>query len=101
MSNISTRSDNPYVTGYIIDYYEGDRSLERFKITYKPSAGDKLHIVTDSDTLWNLAYDNYGNSKYWWIIADVNDNIIEDPFILELNSQIIIPDFNSIKSTIL
>lgn len=97
MSNL--RQNNPYITGYIINYPEGDQSLERFKIKYNPSVKDKLHTVTDFDTLWSLSYDNYGDSKWWWVIADVNN--IDHPCILQVNTNIIIPDLDKIRDTVL
>jgi nucleoid-associated protein YgaU len=96
--SISTRDNNPFITGYIVNYEEGDQSLERSRLKYNPSVNDKLHTITDFDTLTDLAYDAYGNSKYWWIIADIN--LIHDPFILEVNTNIIIPDINHIKSSL-
>ncbi len=92
---ISLRKDNPFITGYVIKYPQGDQSLERFPIEYQASTGDKLHVVKNYDTLWNIAYDYYGNSKEWWIIADVNK--IENPYELVTNSTIIIPDLNRIN----
>lgn len=93
------RQNNPYITGYITNYPEGDQSLERFKIAYVPSVKDELHTVTDFDTLWSLSYDKYGDSKWWWVIADVNK--IDHPCILQVNTNIIIPDIDRIKDTVL
>lgn len=90
--------DNPFVTGFIITYKEGDQSLERTQITYIPSINDKLHPVTNWDSLSDLSYDYYGTSKFWWVIADINN--IFDPFDLTPNTNIIIPDLNSILSQI-
>lgn len=95
----TTRIDNPYTTGYIVNYKEGDQSLERFTLNYQPAKDDILHPVTDSDTLGSLAYDYYGNSKYWWIIADINK--IFNPFELTVNSNLIIPNLDRIKATAL
>ena len=96
---LSLRKNNPYTIGYLINYKEGDQSLERFKLKYKPSINDKIHRITDFDNLWNLAFDFYQDSKLWWVIADINN--IEDPFILKMNDNLIIPDIDRIKATIL
>lgn len=86
--------DNPFVTGYVVNYKEGDTSLERVPIVYTPSINDKLHPVTNWDNLSDLSFDNYGTSKLWWVIADVNQ--IFDPFNLTPNTNIIIPDIDPI-----
>lgn len=91
------RRDNPYRTANVIEYDEGDLSLERFRILYRPSNNDKLHTVIYGDTLWSLAFDYYKNSKLWWVIADVNPSI-EHPMILTTNTNIIIPDIIPILS---
>ena len=101
MASISLRSNNPYSNpiGYIINYPEGDQSLERFKVNYVASDKDKLHTITEFDTLWNISFDYYGDSKFWWLIADAND--IENPFEITPNSNIIIPDIDRIKAMVL
>lgn len=90
--------DNPYTTGFIMVYNEGDSSLERFPIKYKQSINDKLHMVTTWDTLSDLAYDFYGSSKWWWLIADVNN--VFDPFNLTPHKELIIPNLNDIMASL-
>jgi len=87
--------DNPFVTGFVMTYNEGDSSLERLPIKHVPSINDKLHTVRRWDNLSDLSYDYYGSSKWWWVIADVNN--IFDPFNLTSNVSIIIPDLAQIK----
>lgn len=87
--------DNPYIRGYVLEYVEGDMSLERVKLEYNPSPDDKLHPVTYWDNLSDLSFDYYGSSKWWWVIADINN--IFDPFSLTPNSNLIIPDLKAIK----
>ncbi len=96
--SLKLRSNNPYVTGYTVDYLEGDQSLQRFQIEFRPSDKDKLHPVTDYDNLSDIAFDHYGDSKYWWVIADVNN--IMDPFTLTPNTNLIIPDLDWVKTLI-
>jgi hypothetical protein len=90
--------DNPYITGFIIQYNEGDSSLERFEINHKPSVNDKLHTVRDWDNLSDLSLDYYKSSKWWWVIADVNK--VFDPFDLTEHKNLVIPDLNDIRSKI-
>ena len=92
---ISVRKDNPFTTGYVINYTQGDASLERTPIVYVPSVNDRLHVVKKYDTLWDLSFDYYGNSKYWWVLADINDII--NPFELTSNTNLIIPDIARIN----
>lgn len=87
--------DNPFVTGFVMLYNEGDSSLERIPLKYTPSPNDKLHKVTRWDNLSDLSFDYYGSSKWWWVIADVNN--VFDPFNLTSNESIIIPDLDLIK----
>jgi len=94
--SINVRIDNPYILGYKVSYPEGDESLERFQLNYVASQKDKLHRVLSYDTLWNLAFDYYGNSKWWWVIADVNK--LESAFDLVTNSNLIIPDLDQVKA---
>lgn len=91
-----TVETNPFITGYIISYKQGDQSLERFKLSYKAGDSDKMHTTTDFDTLWNISFDYYGTSKFWWVIADVNN--IMDPFELTVGNNLLIPDMNKIKA---
>ena len=87
--------DNPFVTGYLLTYKEGDTSLERQKIEHSASPNDKLHTVKDGDNLSDLSSDYYKSSKWWWVIADVNN--VYDPFDLTPHKNLIIPDLNLIK----
>ncbi len=96
---VSLRQNNPFISGYVITYKEGDQSLERDLVVYTPSPNDKLHTITAFDTLDLLSYDFYGDSKYWWILADCNN--ILNPFILTTGSNIIIPDISKIKTQFL
>lgn len=91
--------DNPFTTGYVLNYKEGDSSLERDKVKYTPSPNDKLHPVTNWDNLSDLSFDYYKTSKYWWVIADANPDII-DPFDLTPNTNIIIPDLSRVLASI-
>lgn len=86
--------DNPFVTGFLVSYLEGDMSLERVPIEYVPSPNDRLHPITNWDTLSDLSFDYWGTSKLWWVIADVNK--IHDPFNLTPNTNLIIPDIDPI-----
>ncbi len=32
----------------------------------------KKHIWVNGDTFWKLSHDNYGDTKYWYVIAQYN-----------------------------
>lgn len=95
MPSLKLREDNPYVKGKVLKFRDGRTVLERVPVTYEESGKDKFHIVRDFDTLESLAFLYYGNSKNWWIIADVNKTFF--PFELPIGTSIIIPDLDKIK----
>lgn len=70
-------AENLYTDAYIIDYKDGDVSLERISFT-KLGSTDKVHTVKAGETLQSIAYRYYGNSGLWYRIADVNS--IYNPF---------------------
>ncbi len=88
--SVIIRTDNPYAKGKVINFKDGRRILVREKVVYKESPNDKYHLVTDTDTISNLAHNYYGNSKEWWIIADANN--LATPWELPIGTNIIIPD---------
>lgn len=81
-----------YTGGYIIDYLEGDKSLQKKSINHREDLDDKSYIIKDGDTITGIAYKFYGEPMYWFFICDVND--IENPFILEVGKSIVIPNLN-------
>lgn len=81
-----------YTDGYIINYQEGDRSLQRRPIIHREDLEDKSYIVKQDDTLTSISYKFYGEPLYWYIIADVNN--IDNPFILTIGKSLIIPNIN-------
>lgn len=81
-----------YTDGYVINYQEGDRSLQRRPIIHREDLEDKAYIVRQGDTLTSIAFKFYGEPLNWFIIADVNN--IQNPFILEMGKSIIIPNIN-------
>lgn len=79
-----------YDKGYVINYDEGDSSLERKPVDYRPDKGDKLHVFVDGETLSMLSYRYYGDPVYWYLIADAN--LVENPLWVEAGTQLIIPN---------
>lgn len=90
--------NNPYVLGYTIAIPDTSITLlKRSRILYNTtSINDRSHRIVYGNTLWKLAFDYYGDSKLWWVIADVNE--ILNPFVLEVGTDILIPDYEVIKT---
>jgi nucleoid-associated protein YgaU len=84
-------SKNLYSDGFILDYGDGDISLERTPKTYAPVSTDKVHTVVDGETLMALASYFYGDELQWWKIAEAND-LDEEIFDLPLGTILIIPN---------
>lgn len=89
------RDDNPYYSGFIFLYTDGSISLERDPLVYQQSDNDRYYTTIDGETLWDIAYQAYDNSKYWWVIAEANN--IDFPFDLPAGSSLIIPDLDQVQ----
>ena len=82
-----------YDKGYIINYPNGEQSLQRDVLVYKEDIEDGLYTIRDGDNLTMIAYKFYKDPLKWFVIADVNE--IENPFNLEVGRDIIIPNLNT------
>lgn len=89
-------TDNLYSDGIIINYEEGDKSLERYPRTPVFDLLDKLYTVKDNDTLTSLAYYFYGSGRLWWVIADNNLDVIDNIFDIPSGTQLIIPNYKNL-----
>lgn len=85
-------SDGPYEDSYGVIYDNGDVSLERVPYQYSSSPQDTVHTVMDGETLWNIALQEYGDSRLYYLIGDAND--IVDPLGLTIGQQLVIPPMN-------
>ena len=45
-----------YVKAFIVNYEEGDSSLERNQLTFGKSTEDKFHTVLEGDLLTEIAF---------------------------------------------
>ena len=86
---------NIYADGLVINYPEGDKALERIPLSFENDLEDISHTVIEGDTLLSLAQYYFKDSRVWWKIAD--RNLILNPFVLEVNTEIIIPNPKSIR----
>jgi len=87
-----------YDRGYLIEFEEGDISLQRTFLYYPKSVYDKYHVVTEGDTLLTIAQKYYNNQASWFVIADVNSELIDDIFELVVGTSLVIPDLNILFS---
>lgn len=87
---IVLRENNPYSISDIIILPDKSLVLEAREIKYTKSERDRYFTTIQGDTLWAIAYEAYGDSKYWWLIAKVNK--IDVPFELEAGLSLLIPD---------
>lgn len=100
MATLNINPNSLHSDGYVVDLGNGKSLLKRDRIDYNPVvAKDRLYIVKEGDSIWDIAYQFYGNSKAkaWRLIADANK--IFNPFELEIGSQLIIPDPQSVDNT--
>lgn len=95
---LELRSNNLYASGTIEEFPNGEKSLTRQAINFEVDSTDNVyHIVTKFDRIDLIAYQFYKDavedaSKYWWVIADVNN--INNPLDLTslVGTRIVIPD---------
>lgn len=75
---MTVRDNNIYQNGRVIDFGEGEQMLIRSKVALEGSITDIYHTLKRGERLDQVAYKYYSNfvedsSKYWWLIADVNN----------------------------
>ena len=86
-----------YQVGFVVKFKEGDALLYRKPLNYQASDDDEYYTVKDGDTLLSIASAKYGYQYLWYIIADVNPNIV-DIFELEVGSRLLIPNQETIHA---
>jgi hypothetical protein len=89
-------SDMYSYSGFIIKFEDkSSEVLVRNKITLNNSMLETAiyHQVVDGERLDQISYKYYGNNKYWWVLADVNDlaDDLINPFQLQEGLKLIIP----------
>lgn len=99
--DIELRENNPYSIGSVFVFEEGDYELDREPITYNPSIRDKYVTTEQGDTLGSIAWAQYGSSKYWWILADVNPDIewLSPLWDIADGTTLLIPDLRKLQIT--
>ena len=69
---------SPYDNAIILEYKDGDYSLESIKTDVITTSDDKTYTVKEDDTLQGIANMFYKDSGLWHIIAMANN--ISNPF---------------------
>lgn len=86
---------SPFDDATVITYEDGsgDISLDIEAFDVEKSSDDEIHTVIEGQTLQNIAYQYYGDSGLWYLIALAND--IMNPFSDELyaGKQLRIPNY--------
>jgi hypothetical protein len=96
------KTNNLYANGKIIEFDDGEQILTREKYTIDDFKNFEYFPVTENSNLSDIAYKAYFGkakdpSKYWGIIADVNN--VFDPFDLSdfIGEDFFIPDVLEVK----
>lgn len=101
---LNLRINNPYSIGNVFLFPEFDYLLERKPITVDKSPKDRYYQVVQGDTLSSIAFLAWGNSKWWWILDDVNElnmDGIDGMLNLTEGTVLYIPDLERLKVTTL
>lgn len=91
---------NLYQNGKVFNVSDTEQLLLRDLLEVEPEITDNNYIIRDGDELDLIAYNFYKGvpnaSKYWWVIADVNN--ILNPLDLSgmVGQTIVIPNLQRI-----
>lgn len=84
-------SQSPYTDSVLIQYSDGNQTLERIPFVYTVDGTEKIHTVLSGETLQSMAHKYLGDSGLWYKISDANNLI--DPFTeVVQGKQLIIPN---------
>lgn len=92
MGPITLWANNPYADGTVFTFPEGDNQLTRSPLVYTKSPKDRTYTVSQGDDLWTISYNAYGNSKWYWVIQEVNAYL--SAIDITMGDVIIIPDLD-------
>ena len=90
------KNSSPFNKGYIVQYSDGSYSLEKHQPVVITSDSDTIRVLKPDETLHSLAYEIYGDSGKWYILAEANN--IGNPFTeLKEGMKIRIPAYGIIE----
>lgn len=87
--------NNPYASGYIINYDDETQELQTDLPIYEDDIQDKFESFNEGDTLQNLAGKWYSDSKLWHVLYHANLDVIDDPLNLPVGAIYRIPHFRT------
>lgn len=92
LTNTNLWATNPYANGTVFIFPEKDGQLTRKPLIYIKSSKDKTRTILEGEDLSSIAYEEYGDSKWYWVLAEVNNYLLA----LDINvgDIIIIPDLD-------
>jgi len=102
MATIDISTNDPYITGYIVEFpTEGEQLLLRDKLAVTGNTLDEWYTVIENDRIDLIAFKKYDGkiehpARYWWVIADANN--IHNPLDLSswVGKDILIPDIQKV-----
>jgi hypothetical protein len=82
-----------YSDGILNKFSDGRSQLTRTRVRILPKVNDFWHLLSEGESIFELANRFYGNQAIWWLIADAN--LIVKPFDIEglAGRYLLIPDF--------
>lgn len=89
-------TNNPFAGGTIFTLSDGSQVLDRQPLNYPGSINDRYFDLTETDTLSDISLEAYGDSKWYWVIAEVND-IFFSLDLPEPGTTLLIPDLDVVK----
>ena len=90
------KNSSQYNKAYIVQYDDGTFSLDKHQPTVTSSKTDTIRILKPDETLHSIAYEVYGDSGKWYILAEANH--IGNPFTeLKEGMKIRIPTYGIIE----
>lgn len=90
--SITLWANNPYGNGTVFTFFEGDQQLTRKPLVYVKSPKDRTYTIQDGDDLWAISYEAYGDSKWYWVLQEVNIYLCATD--IKSGDNIIIPDLD-------
>lgn len=96
MAKLKLIKTDPYANGNTVALKTGETILTRELRLHVPSASDTT-VEALQDVSWQkLAFDSYGNSKYYHYLLDVNK--VFNPFeVVPLGTDILVPTIENYK----
>lgn len=85
-------ANNPYSNGSVFIFNEGDVQLTRTPLIYIKSPNDKPYTIKEGDDLWSISYAKYGESKWYWVLQEVNQYLFIGD--IQIGDNIVIPDLD-------